>query len=62
MPVCVTVMRSSWLGEEKGPMEVSTFADAQKAFFESFGGRLRYECLNETIFSLLSDARYELSR
>lgn len=43
-------------------MEVSTFADAQKAFFESFGGRLRYECLNETIFSLLSDARYELSR
>ena len=35
---------------------------AQNAFIESFNGRLRDECLNETLFSSLRDARYELSR
>lgn len=34
----------------------------QNAFIESFNGRLRDECLNETLFSSLRDARYELSR
>ena len=35
---------------------------AQNAFIESFNGRLRDKCLNETLFSSLRDARYELSR
>ena len=34
----------------------------QNAFIESFNGRLRDECLNETLFSSLHDARYELNR
>ena len=34
----------------------------QNAFIESFNGRLRDECLNETLFLSLRDARYELSR
>ena len=34
----------------------------QNAFIESFNGLLRDECLNETLFSSLRDARYELSR
>ncbi len=34
----------------------------QNAFTESFNGRLRDECLNETLFSSLRDACYELSR
>jgi putative transposase len=34
----------------------------QTAFIESFNGRLRDECLNETLFSSLRDARYEHSR
>lgn len=34
----------------------------QNAFIESFNGRLRDECLNETIFSSLKDARFELNR
>ena len=34
----------------------------QNAFIESFNGRLRDECLNETLFSSLREARYELSR
>ena len=34
----------------------------QNAFIESFNGRLRDECLNETLLSLLRDVRYELSR
>lgn len=32
----------------------------QNAFIESFNGRLRDECLNETLFSSLNDAREEL--
>lgn len=32
----------------------------QNAFVESFNGRLRDECLNETLFSSLTDARAEL--
>jgi len=31
------------------------------AFIESFNGRLRGECLNETLFSSLNDAREELA-
>ncbi len=31
----------------------------QNAFIESFNGRLRDECLNETLFSSLTDARLE---
>ena len=34
----------------------------QNAFIEGFNGRLSEECLNETLFSSLRDARYELSR
>ena len=34
----------------------------QNAFIESFKGRLGDKCLNETLFSSLRDARYELSR
>lgn len=34
----------------------------QNAFIESFNGRLRDECLNETLFSSLKDARFELNR
>ena len=34
----------------------------QNAFIESFNGRLRDECLNETLFSSQRDARYELAR
>ena len=34
----------------------------QNAFIESFNGRLGDECLNETLFSSLRDACYELSR
>lgn len=34
----------------------------QNAFFESFNRRLKDECLNETLFSSLCDARYERSR
>ena len=34
----------------------------QKAFIESFNGRLRDECLNETLFSSLTDARDELEK
>jgi putative transposase len=32
----------------------------QNAFIESFNGKLRDECLNETLFSSLTDARDEL--
>lgn len=32
----------------------------QNAFIESFNGKLRDECLNETLFSSLADAKYEL--
>jgi putative transposase len=35
---------------------------SQNAFTESFNGRLSDEHLNETLFSSLRDARYELSR
>jgi putative transposase len=34
----------------------------QNAFIESFNGRLRDECLNETLFSSLTDAREELEK
>jgi len=34
----------------------------QNAFIESFNGRLRDECLNETMFSSLNDAREELTK
>ena len=34
----------------------------QNAFIESFNGRLRDECLNETLFSTLNDAREELEQ
>ena len=34
----------------------------QSALIESFNRRLRDECLNETLFSTLRDARYELNR
>ena len=34
----------------------------QNAFIESFNGQLRDECMNETLFSSLRDARYEFSR
>ena len=34
----------------------------QNAFIESFNGRLRDECLNETLFSSLNDAREELEK
>jgi putative transposase len=34
----------------------------QKAFIESFNGKLRDECLNETLFSSLTDARDELEK
>ena len=33
----------------------------QNAFIESFNGKLRDECLNETLFASLSDAREELA-
>ena len=33
----------------------------QNAFIESFNGRLRDECLNETLFSSLSEARQRIS-
>ncbi len=32
----------------------------QNAFIESFNGKLRDECLNETLFSSLSEAKQEL--
>jgi len=32
----------------------------QNAFIESFNGKLRDECLNETLFSSLAEAKYEL--
>ena len=41
---------------------IQTRKPTQNAFIESFNGRLRDECLNETLFSSLRDARYELSR
>ena len=34
----------------------------QNAFIESFNGKLRDECLNETLFSSLADAREELKK
>ena len=34
----------------------------QNMFIESFTGRLRDECLNETLFSSLRDACFEVSR
>ena len=34
----------------------------QNAFIESFNGKLRDECLNETLFSTLNDAREELEQ
>ena len=34
----------------------------QNAFIESFNGKLRDECLNETLFSSISDARFELAK
>lgn len=34
----------------------------QNAFIESFNGKLRDECLNETLFSSLADAREELAK
>jgi len=34
----------------------------QNAFIESFNGKLRDECLNETLFSSLPDAKYELAK
>lgn len=34
----------------------------QNAFIESFNGRLRDECLNETLFSTLGEARAVLAR
>jgi len=33
----------------------------QNAFVESFNGRFRDECLNETLFSTLHEARTEIS-
>jgi putative transposase len=33
----------------------------QNAFIESFNGKLRDECLNETVFRTLGHARYILS-
>lgn len=33
----------------------------QNGFIESFNGKLRDECLNETLFASLSDAREELA-
>ena len=33
----------------------------QNAFVESFNGKLRDECLNETLFTSLADARAELA-
>ena len=32
----------------------------QNAFIESFNGKLRDECLNETLFSSLAEAKQEL--
>ena len=34
----------------------------QNAFVESFNGRFRDECLNDTLFAALNDARIEISR
>ena len=34
----------------------------QNAFIESFNGKLRDECLNETLFSSLPDAKHELAK
>jgi len=34
----------------------------QNAFIESFNGKLRDECLNETLFSTLNDAREALEQ
>nr|XP_061781268.1 insertion element IS407 uncharacterized 31.7 kDa protein-like [Nerophis lumbriciformis] len=34
----------------------------QNAFIESFNGKLRDECLNETLFASLNDAREELAK
>ena len=34
----------------------------QNAFIESFNGKLRDECLNETLFSSLADAKHELTK
>lgn len=34
----------------------------QKAFVESFNGRFRDECLNDTLFAALSDARIAISK
>ncbi|MBT8155132.1 integrase core domain-containing protein [Epibacterium ulvae] len=34
----------------------------QNAFIESFNGRFRDECLNETLFSSLADARSEITK
>ena len=41
---------------------IQTRKPTQNAFIESFNGRLRDECLNETLFSSLRDARYELAK
>lgn len=34
----------------------------QNAFIESFNGKLRDECLNETLFSSLTDARARIGK
>ncbi len=34
----------------------------QNAFIESFNGKLRDECLNETLFTSLKDAREQLAK
>jgi putative transposase len=37
-------------------------ANRRKAFIQSFNGKLQDECLNETLFSSMTDAREELKK
>ena len=42
-------------------MTIQPGKPTQNGFIESFNGKLRDECLNETLFASLSDAREELA-
>ena len=58
--LCVAILK--WSQDSKVDWHyIAPGKPTQNAFVESFNGRLRDDCLNETLFSSLSHARAELA-
>ena len=52
----------TWLRDQNvGPAYIKPGSPWQNGFVESFNGKLRDECLNETLFTTLAHARAELA-